>query len=148
MNKRILWIDDDYYSINGLFRPLEKDGFNLDVAISALDGYNKLKNWKHYDLIVIDLIIPISQEEDAPDIVKSWDNQDKYAYVGIGIIEWLLLDIQAKCPVLILSVVPDPITTFHLESLGIAGSIRKSGLLPTDLKNQIYRILHQDDHSS
>ncbi len=143
MNKNILWIDDDYYAIQGLFRPIENEGYKLDKATSALDGYRKSQNWAIYDLIVVDLIIPISQEETAPDIVKNWDNKEEYDHVGLGLAKWLLKDIQVKCPVLILSVVPNPISTYKLEGLGLAGYILKSGLLPSRLKNELFNIIQK-----
>jgi len=141
MTKRILWIDDDYYAIQGLFRPIEKAGYNIDVATSAFDGYIKAQNWKNYDLIVVDLIIPISEEDTVPDVVKNWEKEEKYDCVGIGLASWLLLELYVTCPVIILSVISDPILKYKLENLGLAGSIRKSGLLPTDLKNEIFKIL-------
>jgi len=137
MKKRILWIDDDYYSIQGLFRPIEKEGYKVDVALSAFDGYQKAQKWQDYDLIVVDLIIPISREESAPAIVKGWNNKEEYEHVGLGLAKWLLDDAQAKCPVLILSVVPDPISLFKMEKLGLAGYVRKDGLLPSKLKNEL-----------
>ena len=137
MNKQILWIEDDYFAIQGLFRPVEKDGYKFDTAFTALDAYRKAQNWKNYDLIVVDLIIPISQGEIVPDIVKSWDDTEVYEYVGIGLIKWLMTEVQAKCPVVILSVVPDPIATYKIEDFGISGYIQKSGLLPSSLKIEI-----------
>lgn len=141
MNKKILWIDDDFFAIEGLFYSIRKEGYTVDDAQSALDGYHKAKNWKDYDLIVIDLIIPISQEETAPEMIKRWDNQENYEHVGIGLANWLLKELKVGCPVIILSVVPDPISTYKLENLGLAGYIRKSGLLPTNLKDELMRIL-------
>lgn len=143
MTKRILWIDDDYYAIKGLFRPLEKAGYNVDVAVSAYEGFQKAQRWRGYDLIVVDLIIPISEEESVPDIVKDWGNE-KNTYVGIGLVKWLIQQVQATCPVIILSVIPDPITAYRLENLQLTGFIRKSGLLPTDLKNEIFKILEPE----
>jgi len=142
MNKKILWVDDDYYSIQGLFRPIEKDGFQLDVAISALEAYQKAKNWKEYVLIVVDLIMPISQQqENIPDIVRGWENETQYDFVGIGLATWLLRDMKVKCPVLILSIVPNPVLRYNLDKLGLAGYIQKSGLLPSRLKEEVYQVL-------
>jgi CheY-like chemotaxis protein len=143
MKNKILWIDDDYYAIQGLFRPIEKENYEVDMALSALEGYQKAQKWHDYDLIVVDLILPVSQEDTAPELVRSWDDQEKYAYVGIGLVEWLLKDIKVNCPVVILSVVPDPITTYKLESLGVSDYIRKSGLLPTSLKDELMPILEK-----
>lgn len=141
MNKTILWIDDDYYSIQGLFRPITVSGYRVDVAVSALEGYRKAQNWKNYDLIVVDLIIPVSQlQETAPEIVKSWENEDEHVYVGVGLVKWLLTKLGAKCPVIILSIVPDPISTYELDGIGLAGHIQKDGLLPSKLKEDIIKI--------
>ncbi|RPI95726.1 MAG: response regulator [Chloroflexi bacterium] len=142
MSKSILWIDDDYYAIQGLFRPLVVSGYQVDVAISALEGYRKAQNWKTYDLIVVDLIIPVSQlQESAPSLVESWGNEEEYSYVGLGLVKWLLTVQKAQCPVAILSIVPDPVATYNLSALGIAGFIRKDGLLPSRLKAEILKIL-------
>ncbi|MCC6500579.1 MAG: response regulator [Anaerolineales bacterium] len=142
MKNKILWIDDDYYTIQGLFRPIEEVGYKLDIALSAFDGYKKAQKWQDYDLIVVDLILPISQEESAPEIVLNWNNQERYAYVGVGLVEWLLKDLKVNCPVVILSVVPDPISTFKLDDWGITNCIRKSGLLPTTLKDELSKHLN------
>ena len=143
MSKKILWIDDDYYAIQGLFRPLEKGGgYIVETAISALDGFNKAQKWKNYDLIVVDLILPISeQQEKIPDVVSGWEDEGKFEHVGIGLVKWLLLDMKVKCPVVILSVIPNPITAYKLDNIGLTGYIRKSGLLPTVLKEEIYSML-------
>lgn len=142
MSKKILWIDDDYYAIQGLFRPIERDGYKFDIAISALEGFHKAKKWKDYDLIVVDLILPTSQESvDVPDIVRAWEDDTRHAYVGIGLARWLLSDVKAKCPVVILSVIQNPITTYGLGNIGLTGYIRKSGLLPSSLKDEIYDML-------
>lgn len=143
MNKRILWIDDDYYAIQGLFRPLEKEGYKVDGALSVLDAYNKAQNWKIYDLIIVDLIFSTSEEGSMPSIVKSWENQDEYAYVGIGLVKWLLQSLHVECPVIVLSVVLDPIAEYNLKNLGLAGYIRKAGLLPTTLKDEIFKFLNK-----
>jgi CheY-like chemotaxis protein len=147
MAKKILWIDDDFFAIQGLFRPLIKQGYTVQEANSALDGYRKALSWQEYDLIVVDLIITVdAKQETTPEIVKKWDDEEEYPQVGIGIIKWLLGELKVTCPVAILSIVSDPIKTYHLEALGLAGSIRKDGLLPTDLKDQIQKILAE--HSS
>jgi hypothetical protein len=149
MNKKILWIDDDYYAIQGLFRPIEMEGYKLDVALSALDGYHKAQKWKEYSLIVVDLIIPISQQyETTPDVVNSWENEVENDYVGIGLAKWLLRDIRVKCPVLILSIVPDPTAKYNLDNLGLAGYIQKSGLLPSTLKDKVLEVLRNHSVSS
>lgn len=148
MKKKILWIDDDYYSISGLFRPLEREGYRVTPAISALDGYREAQKWKEYDLIVVDLIIPVAQQQESvPEVVKTWEDERENKHVGVGIVKWLLQTLNVTCPVLVMSVVRDPIFTFGLENLGLAGYIQKSGLLPTDIKNKILETIKTDKSS-
>ena len=142
MKKRILWIDDDYYSIQFLFRPIQKAGFQIEYATSALDGYKKALNWQEYGLIVVDLILPISEEQSPiPEIVRSWKENGDKEHVGIGLTKWLLNTLNVTCPVVILSVVQDPISTYDLGDLQVAGYIHKGGLLPTKLREELLNIL-------
>ena len=84
MKKRILWVEDDYYAIRGLMRPLERAGFQIDAATSAAVGYQLASQWKTYDLIVVDLILPLSDDDHAlPSVVKSWSREE---YIGIGLL--------------------------------------------------------------
>lgn len=142
MSKKILWIDDDYFAIEGLMLPLKKQKIQVDYAISALDGYRKAQKWQEYDLIVVDLIIPVSDvDETTPQPVKSWDAEETYPEVGIGIVTWLKKELNVTCPVVILSVVANPIKNYNLESLNLSGYFSKRGLLPTALKEKLMRYL-------
>lgn len=143
MSKFILWIEDDYYAIKGLFKPLEKEGFKVNVATSALDAYNQLQNWRTYDLIVVDLIVPLSDDDaKIPPQVKFWEDEQ---YVGLGIAKWLARDLKVERPVLLLSVVRDPIANFNLSEFGLKYYLSKSGLLPSRVKEKVLRILAGQD---
>lgn len=139
MNKHILWVEDDYFAIKGLVRPLEREGFEIDVARSATEAFQKAQNWQAYDLILVDLILPLSNDPGpVPEEVRSWDNEQ---YVGLGIVKWLKQELKVTCPVLILSVVRQPISKFHLEGLGLAGHLPKRGLLPHRVKEEVLGLL-------
>jgi CheY-like chemotaxis protein len=145
MSKRILWIEDDYFAIGGLMRPLKKAGYEIDAATSAEEAYRKiLDSPVSYDLIVVDLILPASDKEsndqDAqlPLVVHSWKDEK---YYGIGLIRWLIEVEKIECPVLMLSVVRDPIKAYGLEHLGIAGYLSKTGLLPSWVTDQVLKLL-------
>lgn len=142
MKKKILWIDDDYYSIQFLFRPIKKAGFQIVPATSALDGYRMALDGTKYDLIVVDMILPISEEEASiPEIVESWKRNGEKEHVGVGLTKWLIKTLKVACPVVILSVVQDPVSTYNLEDLNVAGYVHKGGLLPTRLKEELFTIL-------
>jgi len=135
MNTKILWIEDDYYNYQSLFKPLQRKGIEVDYALSALDGYKKALNWRQYAIIVADIILPPKREPgDLPDVVKGWE---KEKYLGIGLLKWLINDLKVRCPVVILSVVDNPIESFGLQDLGIADFVPKRGLLPSVLAQRI-----------
>jgi CheY-like chemotaxis protein len=140
MNKTILWIEDDYFAIKGLFRPLQLSGFEIAVATSAVDAYEKAQNWKKYDIIVVDLIIPLSDydEEVKSETVKGWDNEE---YLGVGLAKWLITELKVECPVLLMSVVSDAVSRFKLSEFGLVHILSKKGLRPSVVKAEIFRIL-------
>ncbi len=141
MKKRILWIEDDYFAIKGLVRPLERDGFTFDVATSAVEGFYKAQHWQAYDVILVDLILPLANsDEDLPEKVRSWNNEH---YIGLGLLKWLKTELQVACPILMLSVVRNPVSKFKLENLRLAGYLPKRGLLPSQVKANVLKIINR-----
>lgn len=139
MKKKILWIEDESFMIKGLLRPMEKLGFEIDVATSALEGFQKSKNWNDYDILVVDLIIPLSGDEKTiPQTVRDWANEP---FAGIGLVKWLATELNVEVPVLLLSVVQNPLIIYNLKKFGLQYYLPKSGLLPSLLKDEILQIL-------
>jgi len=136
--KKLLWIEDESFMIRSLFRPLERDGIDVEIATSAAKGFYRCQKWQQYDAIVLDLIIPISDKpEKIPSIVMQWE---KEMYVGIGLAKWLLVEAKVRCPVVVLSI-NRPSDDDNLINLGLAGYISKNGLLPSQLRKQIMQFL-------
>jgi CheY-like chemotaxis protein len=139
MKNKILWIEDESFMIKGLLRPMEKIGFQIDIASSAYDGFLKAQNWKNYDILVVDLIIPLSGDEKTiPLIVKGWEQEP---YVGIGLSKWLTTELRIEVPILLLSVVQNPLVIYDLKKIGLKHYLPKSGLLPSLVKEAILQIL-------
>lgn len=140
MNKRILWIEDDYYAIKGLVKPLENEGFIVDIAVDGIEAYKKLDDLQAYNLIVVDLIIPLSDYdgEVCPADVLIWDEEE---YLGIGLVKWLVNSQKVTCPILLLSVIRNPIADYQLNTCGSLYQLSKSGLLPSKLKETVQQIL-------
>jgi CheY-like chemotaxis protein len=139
MNKNILWIEDESFMIKGLLRPMEKLGYAIDIAKTAQEGYEKAQNWKEYDILIVDLIIPLSHGENTLlEEVKSWE---KEPYIGIGLAKWLADILKVTNPIILLSVVNNPIMTYDLGKFGLKHYISKSGLLPSRLQSDIMFIL-------
>ena len=139
MKNRILWIDDDYYAIKGLLWPLEKNGMQIDVALCAIEAFHKAVNWQNYDLIILDLIIPLaSDDESLPGLVKNWALEK---HIGVGLAKWVSADLKIKIPILLLSVISEPLTIFNLSNYGLSFHLPKIGLLPTALTKEIMQLL-------
>lgn len=139
MKNKILWVEDESFMIKGLLRPMEKLNFEIAIANSALEGYQMAQNWETYDILVVDLIIPLSGDEKAvPQIVKEWE---KEPFVGIGLAKWLVTELSISVPILLLSVVQNPLTVYDLKKFGLQYYLPKSGLLPSLVKEEILRIL-------
>jgi CheY-like chemotaxis protein len=138
MKKQILWIEDDYYSINGLIRPLENQGFAFKVAASATESYKIVKANSSFDMYIVDMIMPMSNDEnEIPLIVKNWDNEE---HIGIGIAKWLLCDLGVKRPVLLMSVAGNPIMKAGLNKYKNCYYLSKKGLLPSKVKETVIQI--------
>lgn len=140
MNHRILWIEDDYHAIKGLMRQIEKAKFVIDSATCALEGYEKAQHWQEYDLIVLDLILPLTNgyTGELSQVVTAWKEEP---HVGIGILKWLRQVLKVTCPVVLLSVVQNPVVVYHLEAIKPEIYLPKHGLLPADVKALVLGLL-------
>jgi CheY-like chemotaxis protein len=139
MKRNILWIEDDYFDIQNMAYPLRKAGFRVTAATSAVEGFSKAQDWRAYDVIIVDIILKLSQDAGAlPDEVAGWNSE---VYAGLGLLRWLMQVVTPECPVIILSVLHDPVHTYGLEGLGIAGVLLKRGLSPSAMKSEVFRVL-------
>jgi CheY-like chemotaxis protein len=141
---KILWIEDDYYHVKGLFRPLGKEGFTIVSATSANDAYRKVQAWREYDLIVVDIILPLRDQranELLPE-VKQWENEE---YIGIGLLKYMYYQLQIKVPIIVLSVASDNVGDI-LEQLGVDEILLKRGLLPEQVQETVHEVLEKRPH--
>jgi CheY-like chemotaxis protein len=140
MDKKILWIEDDYFQIQALLTPVEKLGFKVEYALTAADGLEKAKKWKDYSLIIVDIILPLrNPNQKLSETLQAWGKED---YPGIGFVKWLLKDMQVKRPIIILSVFDNLSEEYGLNNIGVAKIISKSGLLPSKLLQQLSEYLN------
>jgi hypothetical protein len=139
MNKKMLWVEDDFYAIKGLIRPLEKAGFDITVTTSATDAYHSLLEGNELDVIFIDLIIPLTNDDQkVMPIIQAWCEEK---YVGIGLAKWVSTEMKVNCPIVLLSVIKDPISQFDLGKFNLKYALSKRGLLPSTVKNYTFEML-------
>lgn len=142
MSKTLLWIDDDNTILSGLFDELKrKQGYFIDVAKNAEQAYHLCLNWKKYDAIIVDLILPPKNRADEPNkIVTMWDQEE---LMGIGILKWLREDLKYTRPLILLSVWDDPIEKYHLHEYKIDLVLCKKGLMPQIVTENILSLFQE-----
>lgn len=128
--KRILWIEDDADLLMGLIRPLEKDGHEIIVAKDekeALETVRKLD----FDLIILDIIIPTGIKGDKGDV----------HFIGMRLLKTLLIDMEIKTPLIVLSVVCESYMIEEMYEMGVKQVLPKGAYLPSRLKEEVYKLL-------
>lgn len=111
--KKILWIDDDYYELKGLLRKVEEQGVIVEYATSVSEAYTRvIKKQEIYDLIIVDMILPIQDEHGETDEdIKGWRNSK--IPLGVLLVEYFIKNIPTKLA--ILSIVFEPKDKYHIQ---------------------------------
>lgn len=140
--KKILWIEDDYYFIKGLADPLTEIGFEIIPARSFIEAKERLDISDNYDLIILDLIIPYSENEKFDGMDKNSDINIVHARQGLNMFNYLIGDLKFAKPILVFSIVK---TKKVLDLLLKAPNVKivyKVGKLPEDFKELVLEILN------
>jgi len=148
-NKKILWVEDDYYHLRGLTRPLTNEGYEIIAAESFDQAVVELNKHKEdLCLILLDLIIPRSltnATEPKETEEEFWNRiekpQDLVEY-GIGLFNYVKQELKLSIPIIVLSIVRQGDIIKGLEDEG-AKRISKFGLLPNKLKELVLEELSQ-----
>jgi CheY-like chemotaxis protein len=128
--KRILWIDDDADLLMGLIRPLEKNGHEIVVVKDEKEALETIKKLD-FDLIILDIIIPTGIKGDKGDV----------HFIGMRLLEKLLVDLEIGTPVIVLSVMRDPEMITKMYDLGVEKVLQKGKFLPSKLRDEVYETL-------
>lgn len=143
-SSHILVIDDDWRDMRSLFHAVEDRGFIIHGATCAADGFHRVMYSQHtYDLICVDIAIPLANDAfGLPEEVYSWYQE---RWPSLGLLKWLALEMRIACPILVMSVVSNPIAALGLGSLRLAGAIPKRGLTPARFQDVVLQVLEQQD---
>ena len=145
MGRRILWIEDDYFHLKSLARPLVKMGFEIVPAHSVVEARQSLARWGDYDLILLDLILPMTQGEEGlegDNNVESFDDvEELMTRNGRELLNYIVSKLKVSKPILVLSVAASAKLAEDLVSAGAAQCVVKRGLLPEDLKKITVKLL-------
>jgi len=103
MEKRILVIEDNRQVAEALDYSLKKEGYEVVACYDGTAAMNKLKT-EHFDLVLIDLILP---------------------YVsGMSIIKWIKTE-HPMMPVIVISSIEEENVITHTFLMGVADYISK-----------------------
>ena len=100
---KILWIEDEFNTLNALMILLKEKGVEVVKAKSKKEALEKLD--LKYDLIILDLILPQELPEDFEH------------FAGLSILRHIMNKI--KTPIVVYSIVKEPEIEKELEIYGI-----------------------------
>jgi CheY-like chemotaxis protein len=127
----ILWIEDEASRIQGIMRPLEREGHRIDVAPDKLRALDLLSS-SQYDLILLDIIIPDGADPGGDDLEP---------YEGIRVLQLIRRELHLQTPVIIFSVVNETTVREATKRLGVQKILSKGSLLPSDMKSAVHEVL-------
>lgn len=130
MTNRILWVEDEALKLEGLVRPLKKEGCEIDYAFSEYEAETKIKSGINYDIIIVDLIIPSGVDGDLGD----------RKLIGVDLITKIKVDLRIPTPILVVSIVNDTDVIRGLDKF-IEFYLPKRALRPSKLKEEVDRII-------
>lgn len=128
--KKILWIEDEADLIMGLVRPLKKDGHEIIIAKDESEALEAIEK-SDFDLILCDIIMPTGVKGDMGDV----------PFIGMRLLKKLLIELEIKTPIIVLSVVNDPPMIDNMYEMGAKKVMQKGALLPSKLTAEVYEML-------
>lgn len=148
--KTILWIEDDYYHLRGLFRRIEKKGFLLIPARSYIEAKKILRDRKDFCLIVLDLIIPYSENSlnyPNKENEKAEETNAQITQNGIQILNYIVKDLKLNIPILILSIVRTRKILDKLTKIKNVKIIEKLGITPIVIERIVLDVLKYNEQN-
>lgn len=122
--KHILIIDDDIYNRDFYQELLQDEGYEVDTAENGAQCIEKMQNTDHYDLILLDIVMPV---KDGMETLTSLQTMQ---------------DVRKKHgPIYMLSALGQDSVLDNAKSLGSDGYIVKTDITPDQLVAKVKTIL-------
>jgi CheY-like chemotaxis protein len=120
MTAKILWIDNDKLFLDMAIFRLQEEGHDVTQVYTVADGLARLSKG-HYNLVILDVMMPLAPEEDALLPEVETDFGKKTGLVLYKRIRGPL--VESKTPVLVFTIREDPTIREELQAAGLpAGS--------------------------
>ena len=143
-NKRILWIDDDVYVLQSILLPLEKRGHQVEKVdnLGQAEELVKQNGADHFHLLVVDMLMP---PHDNRGEVPLWlkDRVHPSGANGAVFIHHARHNLCVPGPILILSIVGDPISEYQLEDDPSLHFVHKPRIKSAELVEKVIQLIER-----
>lgn len=137
--KKILWVEDDYYHMKGLFKKVEERGFLVIPARSFMEAKTFLENWREFCIVVLDLCIPYSEMQLYNLKLEKTEIPTEN---GALLFNYMIEKLKVNIPILILSIFKTPGIINKMINRGkLVRKIDKLGVLPSEIEEIILDML-------
>lgn len=83
MNKKVLIVDDDPRNIFALKLTLKSRGYQIESCTMAQEAIEILKNDHHFDVVLMDMMMPEMDGYEAIKIIKQTQDIDKIPVIAV-----------------------------------------------------------------
>ena len=135
----ILWIEDDIFQLKSLLLQIEVQGHSVTRVPLISDAHDMIveNGIDHYDLIIVDLLLPSDDRfGESPEWVNRFPRPKDDAF-GVVLIKHLRQDLGVSCPILVLSIVSAPINEFDLANFRPIEFVIKRDVKPSEIATAI-----------
>lgn len=142
MSKRILFVDDEDWSVKPYFEKLQDQGCEVDLAVDGDQALAHLQQ-NHYDLVVLDIMLPPGEK-------MGQDVEPRKT--GEVLLRWLragkLPDLKtpADVPVVVLTAVTDQKLADKIQELNVAHVFQKPAAF-AEVTDRILELLRPEKGS-
>lgn len=129
--KRMLWVEDDYFRLRGMVRPLQKRGLEVVSVENEREATELLDKKQHFDVFLIDILIPEGLEESQVESAVLKDHP------GLSLIEKIRCVYKLSTPILVLTVVQDARVLGRIRKIGVSNILLKGYFHPSELEHEV-----------
>jgi CheY-like chemotaxis protein len=139
--KNFLWVEDDYHSLKALMWKIEKLGGSIRFAESVTDAKEVLATQRDFSVIVLDLILPINNQEPWEPEVDPPTGFETMIDNGVMLFGFVRKEVGLEVPIILLTVVEKSDIIGKLLKQGRTRALLKSTITPDVLLKTVTALL-------